>query len=116
MAKRKKAAEPKKLKLNDNEWGDFFPRHERTYIPVTKVMRQREPRLLYMYWVDHFGQENQIKVYEPDETYLERKRRLDEKTKEQKRRLHERTTTTPINAGEQSTLDSFLLQKKKRRT
>ncbi|CAJ1939340.1 unnamed protein product [Cylindrotheca closterium] len=92
-------------------------RHERTYIPVTKQMRQKEPRLIYMYWVDHFGEENPIKVYEPGETYLERKKRLEAKHDKRKKNLHERMTTAEINAGEQSTLtDCFFLPKKKKRT
>ncbi|CAJ1929503.1 unnamed protein product [Cylindrotheca closterium] len=117
MPKRKKTTKPKKLKLNDKEWGVFFARHERTYIPVTKQMRQKEPRLIYMYWVDHFGEENPIKVYEPGETYVERKKRLEAKHDKHKKNLHERMTTAEINAGEQSTLtDCFFLPKKKKRT
>ena len=117
MPKRKKATKPKKLKLNDKEWGVFFARHERTYVPVTNQMREKEPRLIYMYWVEHFGEENPIKVYEPGETYLERKKRLEEKHNKEKMNLHERTTTAEINAGEQSTLiDSFFLPMKKKRT
>lgn len=117
MPKRKKRSKPKQLKLNDKEWGVFFARHERTYITVTEEMRQKEPRLIFMYWVAHFGEENPIKVYEPGETYLEQKKRLEAKRAKQRENLHKRTTVAEVNAGEQSTLiDSFFLPKKKKRT
>ena len=111
-SKRRKISKPKLLK--DDEWGVFFPRHKRTYIQVTKEMRKKDPLLLYLYWVPHFGEECPIGVYQPPETYAERRRRIQEKHDNQRQRLHERTTIAEVNAGEQATLISdFFLPKNK---
>lgn len=111
-SKRSRRSKPKLLK--DEEWGVFFPKHERTYIPVTKEMKRKDPLLLYLYWVPHFGEESPIGVYQPPETYAEKRKRIKEKQDRQKERLHERTTIAEINAGEQATLISdFFWPKKK---
>ncbi|CAJ1967933.1 unnamed protein product [Cylindrotheca closterium] len=111
-SKTKRRSKPKLLK--DEEWGEFFPRHERTYIQVTKEMRRKDPLLLYLYWVPHFGKESPIGVYQPPETYVEKRKRIREKHAKQKERLLERTTIAEINAGEQATLihDFFFAKEK----